>query len=58
VPVLGYACVLMLHPVVNDSDEIWLEYRGRSDDPNSPCSTQGAVGGPGSIGPMVPALVQ
>lgn len=63
VPVLGYACVLLLHPMTNDngpsgSDEVWLEYRGRSDDPNSPCATLGGVGGPGSVGPLVPALVQ
>ncbi|MGE5523482.1 MAG: pilus assembly protein TadG-related protein [Rhodospirillaceae bacterium] len=63
VPVLGYACVLLLHPMTNDngpsgSDEVWLEYRGKSDDPNSPCATLGGVGGPGSVGPLVPALVQ
>jgi Flp pilus assembly protein TadG len=63
VPVLGYACVLMLHPMTNDNgpaggQEVWLEYRGRSDDPSSPCATLGGVGGPGSVGPLVPALVQ
>lgn len=63
VPVLGYACVLLLHPMTNDNgpsggDEVWLEYRGKSTDPNSPCATLGGVGGPGSAGPLVPALVQ
>jgi Flp pilus assembly protein TadG len=63
VSVLAYACVLMLHPMTNDNgpaggQEVWLEYRGRSDDPSSPCATQGSVGGPGSVGPLVPALVQ
>jgi Flp pilus assembly protein TadG len=63
VPVMGYACVLLLHPMAKDngpsgSDEVWLEYRGASTDPNSPCATAGAVGGPGSVGPLVPALVQ
>jgi Flp pilus assembly protein TadG len=63
VPVLGYACVLLLHPMTNDNgpsggQEVWLEYRGRSDDPSSPCATLGGVGGPGSVGPLVPALVQ
>jgi hypothetical protein len=63
VPVLGYACILMLHPMTNDngpsgSEQVWLEYRGRADDPASPCATTGSVGGPGSVGPMVPALVQ
>jgi hypothetical protein len=58
VPVLGYACVLLLHPMSKDDDEVWLEYRGASTDPNSPCSTTGAVGGTGSVGPPVPGLVQ
>jgi Flp pilus assembly protein TadG len=63
VPVLGYACVMLLHPMDKDNgpsatDEVWLEYRGASTDPNSPCATVGGVGGPGSSGPLVPALVQ
>lgn len=63
VAVLGYACVLLLHPMDKDNgpsgtDEVFLEYRGRSDDPTSPCATLGSVGGPGTVGPMVPALVQ
>ncbi|MDB5764987.1 MAG: hypothetical protein JWQ21_3982 [Herminiimonas sp.] len=63
VPVLGYACMLMLHPMdkdngPNSTDDVWLEYRGRSTDPASPCATSGSVGGPGSVGPLVPALVQ
>jgi hypothetical protein len=62
VPVLGYACVLMLHPMTKvdkkedlDAQEIWLEYRGRSNDPASPCSTSGLAGG--GAGPLVPVLV-
>jgi len=58
VPVLAYACVLMLHPMGKDDDEVWLEYRGKASDPASPCATSGSVGGPSSIGPQVPALVQ
>lgn len=63
VPVLGYACVLMLHPMDKDNgpantDDVWLEYRGNSSDSSSPCATSGSVGGPGSGGPLVPALVQ
>jgi Flp pilus assembly protein TadG len=62
-PTLGYACVLMLHPMSGDNgpaagEEVWLEYRGPSTDPNSPCATSGVAGGPGSVGPMVPTLVQ
>jgi hypothetical protein len=55
VPVLGYACVLILHPMTQDADEVWLEYRGASNDPSSPCSTSGLAGG--TAGPLVPALV-
>jgi hypothetical protein len=58
VPVLGYACVLMLHPMGKDDDEVWLEYRGKASDPSSPCATSGSVGAVGGIGPLVPALVQ
>ena len=63
VPILGYACVLMLHPMTNDNgpgagEQVWLEYRGNASESSSPCATSGAVGGPGSIGPLVPALVQ
>ena len=55
---LGYACVLMLHPMGKDDDEVFLEYRGKSTDLSSACATSGAVGGPNSMGPLVPALVQ
>lgn len=63
VPVIDYACVLMLHPIAKDdpgedptaADEIWVEYRGRSNDPSSPCSTSGLAGG--TAGPLVPVLV-
>lgn len=63
VPILGYACALMLHPMDKDNgpsntDDVWMEYRGKSTDPASPCATSGAVGGPGSVGPLVPSLVQ
>jgi hypothetical protein len=57
--VLDWACVLMLHPMTNDNTEtIWLEYVGLTTDAGSPCATVGGVGGPGSTGPLVPALVQ
>lgn len=60
VPVLAYACVLMLHPMSNDNgpaggEEVWLEYRGASNDPASPCGTLGLGGG--TAGPLVPVLV-
>lgn len=60
VPVLGYACILMLHPLSNDNgpasgEEVWLEFRGASNDPSSPCNTSGLAGG--TAGPLVPVLV-
>lgn len=60
VPILDYACVLMLHPMSNDNgpaagEEVWLEYRGSANSPGSPCSTSGLAGG--TAGPLVPALV-
>jgi hypothetical protein len=58
VPVRGYACLLMLAPMTKDDDEVFLEYRGKSTDLSSPCATSGVVGGPGAVGPLVPALVQ
>lgn len=60
VPVLGYACVLMLHPLSGDNgpaggEEVWLEFRGASNNPASPCNTSGLGGG--TAGPLVPVLV-
>ncbi|SEF39102.1 Putative Flp pilus-assembly TadE/G-like [Nitrosomonas ureae] len=64
-PVLSWACILMLHPINFNSggsgtgaDRMYVEYLGQSNDPLSPCASSGAVGGPGSVGPLVPALVQ
>ncbi len=64
-PVLSWACILMLHPINFNSggsgtgaDRMYVEYLGQSNDPQSPCASSGMVGGPGSIGPLVPALVQ
>ncbi|MFN3414956.1 MAG: pilus assembly protein TadG-related protein [Caldimonas sp.] len=58
VPIRAWACVLMLHPIGHPSDIVYMEYLGLSSDPASPCATSGSVGGPGSVGPLVPALVQ
>lgn len=55
VPVLGYACVLMLHPIGGPND-VEIEFEGLADTPGNPCATSGLPGG--SIGPMVPSLVQ
>lgn len=57
-PILAWACVLLLHPIDGPGDMVYFEYRGLSSDPSSPCATSGSVGGPGSVGPQVPALVQ
>jgi hypothetical protein len=58
VPIRGWACVLMLHPISNTGDTIYMEYLGLSNAPGSPCATSGVAGDPGSAGPLVPALVQ
>lgn len=55
VPILDYACVMMLSPLPNNPDSIWVEYRGLATDPDSPCGTFGLAGG---NGPLVPVLVQ
>ncbi len=55
VPILDYACVLMLSPLPNNPDSIWVEYLGLANDPNSPCGSFGLGGG---SGPLVPVLVQ
>lgn len=64
-PVQAWACVFMLHPINTSqggsgtgASRMFLEYQGRADDAASPCASSGMVGGPGSIGPLVPALVQ
>lgn len=54
--VKGYACILILHPFDSPSDDIFLEYRGRTNAPGNPCVTAGLGGG--SEGPLVPVLVQ
>ncbi|MDP1653415.1 MAG: pilus assembly protein TadG-related protein [Rhodocyclaceae bacterium] len=57
-PILKFACVVLLHPMNGPSDPLYLEYQGLSDLPGSPCATVGLPGGPGSVGPQVPALVR
>ncbi|MGE5472160.1 MAG: pilus assembly protein TadG-related protein [Bacteroidota bacterium] len=58
-PIIGWACLLMLNPVANPSnDNMGLEYRGSAEDIDSGCVTSGAPGGPTAGGPKVPALAQ
>ncbi len=65
-PVNAWACILMLHPINNaqggstqtGSTRMFVEYLGRSNDPNSPCATNGVPGGPSAAGPLVPTLVR
>lgn len=64
-PVQSWACILMLHPINNSAGgsgtgatRMYLEYRGVSSDPDSPCATLGLPGSEDSAGPMVPVLVQ
>jgi Flp pilus assembly protein TadG len=56
VPIVAYACMLMLHPIGSPGDTVYMEFVGMANDPNSPCSTNGLAGG--SFGPQVPVLVQ
>ncbi|MBS1189183.1 MAG: hypothetical protein H6R10_975 [Rhodocyclaceae bacterium] len=58
VPIIDWACVLMLNPIDGVGAEVKLEYLGMAKDSGSPCSTTGLPGGPGSVGPNVPVLVQ
>jgi hypothetical protein len=59
VTITGWGCFLMLNPMANGSNaDVFLEYRGNAALPNSPCSTVGIPGGPGTTGPLVPTLVQ
>jgi len=58
VPIAAWACVLMLHPIDGPGADVRMEYEGVASDPTSPCATSGVVGGAGSIGPLVPGLVQ
>lgn len=61
----GWACVLMLNPIVSSPPPnpskpgVWdvakLEFLGLSTTPGSPCAT---AGGAGTAGPLVPVLVQ
>jgi hypothetical protein len=56
VPLEGYACVLLLHPIGSPGDVVRMEYVGQANDPASPCASSGLAGG--TIGPLVPVLVQ
>lgn len=58
VPILGWSCVLMLHPISAPGDVVYMEYLGLANTPSSPCVTTGLAAGPGATGPLVPALVR
>ena len=51
----GWACVLMLNPVLDTKQAAMLEFLSLSTTPGSACSTNGE---PGTFGPLVPQLVQ
>jgi hypothetical protein len=55
VPILGWACVLMLHPISQPGDTVRMEYVGLANELGSPCASYGLAGG--TAGPMVPVLV-
>ncbi len=58
--VLQWDCVLMLDPMGSGggAGPVHLEYRGSSSMAGSPCATEGVPGNLGSVGPMVPVLLQ
>ncbi|MDR7151495.1 Flp pilus assembly protein TadG [Hydrogenophaga palleronii] len=51
----GWACVLMLNPMLGSSPVPTMEFLGLSTAAGSACATNGA---PGTFGPLVPQLVQ
>lgn len=55
IPVLAYACILMLNPISGPTNVV-LEARGLASSASSPCASFGVPGG--SVGPLVPVLVQ
>lgn len=65
-PIISWACVFLLHPINNSAGgsnatgetRMYFEYRGNSDNPSSPCASNGLPGGPGSTGPLVAVLVR
>ena len=58
IQIQAWVCVLMLHPIASPSDIVTMEFLGLANDPSSPCATSGVVGAGGSVGPLVPGLVQ
>ena len=56
VPILDWACVLMLHPIGNPNETVYMEYLGLASTPGTPCASYGLGGG--TFGPLVPVLVQ
>ncbi|MDE1948930.1 MAG: pilus assembly protein TadG [Burkholderiales bacterium] len=58
VPIRGWACILMLHPIASAGSTIYMEYEGTSNTPGSPCASSGITGDANSVGPLVPSLVQ
>jgi Flp pilus assembly protein TadG len=56
IPILDWACVLMLHPIGSAGDEVKLEFIGLANVTGSPCASSGLAGG--TVGPLVPVLVQ
>ncbi|MEQ6433782.1 TadE/TadG family type IV pilus assembly protein [Comamonas sp. w2-DMI] len=54
--VVDFACMLMLQPMTIPVGTVELEYRGKANAVDSPCTTTGLAGG--SNGPLVPVLVR
>lgn len=57
VPLKDWACVFLLHPISSPQDNVTMEFLGRAS-VASACPNAGLAGGGGTIGPVVPVLVQ
>lgn len=56
VPIKAWGCVLMLHPIDQPGDTVYMEYLGLANAAGSPCATSGTPGS--GAGPLVPTLVR
>lgn len=55
--IINFACMLLLGPMkMYSKEDVYMEFLGRADDVDSPCTTGGKPGG--IAGPKVPTLVR
>src|SRR5439155_1179277 len=51
VPIIDWACVLLLHPIADPGLDVYMEYLGKPSVAGSPCVSFGMAGG--TAGPLV-----